>query len=251
MRLAPSALFLSTVVGLHGCKGASSGADSGVDVALGALTVSGSTLDFGLVTLHDTSTRTLSYFNGGAGPLTIFDVQLDDDSRRPHWSVVGGGPTTLASGVGVELTILLTPLTVSDPSTKLVILSDDPNAPRAEVSLRAEVVGVPQLRVDAELLDFGSVLLGASAELDIMLANTGSDTLQIQTVGFQSGGQGVFSLSVNPTGSTLAPGAQNGLITVKFAPTGAGSVNERLIVSTNDPETPELGIVLMGAGSPP
>lgn len=251
MRLTPSALLLGTLISVNGCKGASSGEDSGVDAALGALTVSGTTLDFGQVTLHDTSTRTLSYFNGGAGPLTIFDVQLDDDSMRPHWSVVGGGPSTLESGVGVELTILLTPRTVADPSTKLVILSDDPDAPRAEVSLRAEVVGVPQLRVDAELLDFGAVSLGASAELDIMLANTGSDTLQIQTVGFQSGGQGVFSLSVNPTGSTLAPGAQNGLITVKFAPTGAGSVNERLIVSTNDPETPELGIVLMGAGSPP
>ncbi|MEY3212036.1 MAG: hypothetical protein RIT28_2517 [Pseudomonadota bacterium] len=251
MRLAPTALLLGALVVLHGCKGASGDQDSGVDAALGALTVSGATLDFGQVTLHDTATRTLSYFNGGAGPLTIFDVQLDDDSTRPHWSVVGGGPATLESGLGVELTILLTPLSLADPSTKLVILSDDPDAPRAEVSLRAEVVGVPRLQVSSELLDFGTVLLGASAELDILLANTGSDTLQIQTVGFQSGGQGAFSLLVNPAGSTLAPGAQNGLITVKFAPTGAGSVNERLIVSTNDPETPELGIVLMGAGSPP
>lgn len=251
MRLAPTALLLGTLVAQNGCKGASGEEDSGAAAATGALTVSGTSLDFGLVTLHDTSTRTLSYFNSGAGPLTIFDVQLDDDKKRPHWSVVGGAPATLESGVGVELTILLTPLTVADPSTKLVILSDDPDAPRAEVSLRAQVVGVPQLRVDSELLDFGSVLLGASAELDIMLANTGSDTLQIQTVGFQSGGQGAFSLSVNPSGSTLAPGAQNGLITVKFAPTGAGAITERLIVSTNDPETPELGIVLMGAGSPP
>ena len=251
MRLAPTALLLGTVIGLSGCKGPSGGEDSGVELGQGALTVSGTTLDFGLVTLHDTSTRTLSYFNGGAGPLTIFDVQLDDDKKRPHWSVVGGGPATLESGVGVELTILLTPLTVADPSTKLVILSDDPDAPRAEVSLRAEVVGVPRLRVDSELLDFGSVILGASAELNIRLANTGSDTLKIDTVGFQSGGQGAFSLSVNPSGSSLAPGAENGLITVSFAPTGAGAVTERLIVSTNDPETPELGIVLMGAGSPP
>jgi hypothetical protein len=151
----------------------------------------------------------------------------------------------------VELTILLTPLTLADPSTQLVILSDDPDAPRSAVALRAQVVGVPRLRVDSELLDFGAVTLGASVELDLLLANTGSDTLQIQTVGFQSGGQGAFSLSVNPAGSTLAPGADNGLITVKFAPTGSGSINERLIVSTNDPETPELGIVLMGAGSPP
>ncbi len=251
MRHAPTALLIGTLVGLCGCKGASGEADSGAEAALGALTVSGATLDFGVVTLHDTATRTLSYFNGGAGPLTIFDVQLDDDKKRPHWSVVGGGPATLESGLGVELTILLTPLTVADPSTKLVIVSDDPDAPRTEVSLRAEVIGVPQLRVSAELLDFGTVLVGASAELDILLSNTGSDTLQIETVGFQSGGQGAFSLPVNPAGSTLATGAQNGLITVKFAPTGAGSVSERLIVSTNDPETPALGIVLMGAGSPP
>lgn len=250
MRLALSALLIGTFAPLLGCKGGSSGEDTGAAVSPGALTLSGASLDFGVVTLHETSTRTFSYFNGGAGPLTIFDVQLDDDAQRPHWSVVGGGPATLASGTGAELTILLTPLTVADPSTKLVIVSDDPALPRAEVTLRAEVIGVPRLRADAELLDFGAVILGASAELDIRLANTGSDTLRIETVGFQGGGQGAFSLSVNPAGTTLAPGAQNGLITVRFAPDGAGSVTERLIVSTNDPETPELGIVLMGAGSP-
>jgi hypothetical protein len=251
MRLLPFVALLGTLAPLGGCKGGSSGADSGLGVVSGALTVSGDSLDFGVVTLNDTATRTLSYFNGGAGPLTIFDVQLDDDTLRPHWSVVGGAPATLEPGVGAELTILLTPRSLVDPSTKLLILSDDPDATRAEVALRADVVGVPRLSVETELLDFGAVIVGASAELDVRLANTGSDTLEIQSVGFQSGGQGAFSLIVNPAGSKLAPGAENGLITVRFAPTGAGSVTERLVVSTNDPETPELGVVLMGAGSPP
>ena len=99
----------------------------------------------------------------------------------------------------------------------------------------------PRLEVSSSSLDFGSVMVGQSAERTLTIRNTGDAPLGIQTVTASGAG---FSLTSPPgTPFTLAAGGQQN-VAARFAPGAAGAQSGTLTVNN-------LTVGLTGTGVAP
>ena len=61
----------------------------------------------------------------------------------------------------------------------ITLFSDDPDESVLELPLEVTVTPAPALRAEPTSLDFGEILLGGSASIDLVLANSGSQTLTV------------------------------------------------------------------------
>ncbi len=217
-----------------------------IEVEPGAVHVPTRSLDFGTVALHGDARQDLVLSNIGTGTLHVHDLQLSDDRHRIHWTLDSPVEFQLAPGETVLVPILLSPLDVVDPSVVLTVVSSDPSTPRVTVELAAQVAGVPVVRLDPDALDFGQVDVGQQLTLDVVLSNLGNDTLSIDSVTLDA--QTGFTLTIDPSGTTLAPGQANGLASVTYAPTDGGGHTGLLTFATNDPARPEVSLVVTGTG---
>jgi hypothetical protein len=101
---------------------------------------------------------------------------------------------------------------------------------------------LPDLQVEQETLDFGAVAVGEVVSQPLTLKNRGT----LDLVGAASlYGQGDFD--VFPRVVSAAPGLEDG-VTLSFAPESAGNQEVTLYLSTNDPDTPDLPVRLVGEG---
>ncbi len=218
-----------------------------VEVLPGSLHVPERHLDFGDVALHETTQLDLVLSNTGEGTLYVHDLQLEDDTLRPHWTIMAPVEHRIVPGATTLLPISLKPMDVIDPTVLLTVVSSDPTTPRFAVELTAKVHGTPVLRAEPELLEFGEVEVGATETLDVHLSNLGNDTLLIDTVTLE--GDTPFTLAVDPSGSSLEVLASHGLVSVTYAPDVAAGHTAMLTITSNDTANPEQTIPVTGTGT--
>ena len=101
-------------------------APAGAD-ASGALSVA-PTLDFGRIAPGQSVSRDLVVTNSGNGDLDLADLVLDDSSGT---FTVGGGPTVLAPGGQVAISVTMTAGALGTTMATLTFVSDDPMGSRA------------------------------------------------------------------------------------------------------------------------
>ena len=87
---------------------------------------------------------------------------------------------------------------------------------------------LPQLAVSPPSLNFGTVLVGSTAQASFVLTNSGAATL---TNGVATVGGGPFSI-VSGTPFTLPPAGSTNLV-VSFSPTNGGSSSNLIIISSD------------------
>jgi len=217
--------------------------------APGQIQVSPSTIDFGALALHEVARTDLVVTNTGKGPLELYDVQVDDDTLRPHWTLEGGLSGQIDPGRSTVITVVARPMDIVDPSMHLLIASDDPGDPLVDVAVSASVYGVPAIRLDpATTLSVDSVTVGESSTAMVHIANDGTDDLEITSVELLDD-TGAWSVSVDPSGSTVRPQSEDGLIMLSFAPTQAMAYTNTLVVESNDPANPAVSLTVSGAGA--
>ena len=217
-----------------------------IPVDPGELHVATRTLDFGTLSLGDSVQQDLVLSNIGVGTLYVHDLQLSDDQLLIHWTIGADVEQEIAPGETLLIPVVLSPRDLGDPSVVLNVLSSDPTAPKIAVQLSAQVAGTPALRLDPETLDFGTLAVGQSQTLDVIMSNLGNDTLTIDSVTLDA--QAGYSLTIDPSGSSLAPGQANGLASVTYSPDAPGGHTGLLTVLSNDPASPELTVTLTGTG---
>ena len=101
----------------------------------------------------------------------------------------------------------------------------------------------PRLAVNASL-NFGEVARGAQRVLSLIIANTGLDQLQISSITLS--GSNDFSLAA-PASLNLSAGAQQSF-DLTFSPgTWGGSYTGKIVIVSNDPRTPSLGVTATGS----
>jgi MYXO-CTERM domain-containing protein len=102
--------------------------------------------------------------------------------------------------------------------------------------------------VNPSSLNFGNQRVATvSAPLTVTVSNTGTTTFQVTSVTISNGAP----FTVSPAGAfTLAP-AQSRTLSVVFTPTAQGQATGTLTLTTNDPSTPTLSVVLTGTGVKP
>lgn len=114
----------------------------------------------------------------------------------------------------------------------------------------------PNISVSSSSLNFGNVNVGrSSAPLAITIYNTGTSDLQVSSMTLSDAAN--YSINVyegsNSCGSitpTIAPNSSC-TVTVTFSPTSTGIIEANLLISSDDPDTPNLNVLLSGMGTIP
>jgi hypothetical protein len=248
MRLGPALLMFAL---LSACGKDDESADSALPdeeleaVVPGDIAVSPGYLEFGELPLGEEARQSFTITNEGAGALQVYDVAFDDDSRRAHYTLLGALSGQIEPGATAAIEVVLLPRDLSELGTNLQVRSDDPDEASVSIALRAVAIGVADVRLDPPgTLALGTAALGDTLFGDVNIANDGTDDLLISAVELIDPVPGTFSLLVDPTGSRLAPDAEDGLIRVGFGAAAPGDYSASIMIYTNDPIDPAVTLVV-------
>ena len=97
----------------------------------------------------------------------------------------------------------------------------------------------PRVRVEPEAFDFGKVKPGRTLRKDFRLRNIGDRDLVIERIS-----KSCRCTRAETDTSTLTPGASTALRVEIQTPASPGEVELRVLVRSNDPETPSLEVLL-------
>lgn len=111
----------------------------------------------------------------------------------------------------------------------------------AVTTLGAAVVGAPKISVDNPSYDFGQVVAGLAVSHTFLLTNEGDEPLVITGVTTSCG-----CTTTALAKTTLAPGESVELAALVDTSGFAGAIAKTITVASNDPETSELRLALLG-----
>jgi hypothetical protein len=195
--------------------------------------------------------------NLGDAPLDIMDVSLTDASG-PYTVTAIDDATLLAR----ETTSLVVEYIASEPGIhrdQLVIASNDPDEPKVPVELQGSTVsgddpdpsGTPDLLAHPGVHDFGVMATTESGSALFRLTNVGDAALTIDDLRFDTeSSEMALDLRTDINGSlpwALEPDETRS-ISVSYAPVDDVLDVGRVIVASNDPDTPETILLATGNG---
>jgi subtilisin family serine protease len=129
----------------------------------------------------------------------------------------------------------------------LVVQITDPDTKEFVVPV-SFAVGIPDIQGPTSAVAFGNVSLATSKTKQVTISNTGSCTLNVNTMDFLNG---VYFTWAGPGSSfqpvQIAPGA-NFVFTLRFTPQVQGVVTDTLTVGSDDPDENPVIIKLQGKG---
>ena len=204
-------------------------------------------VDFGDQALGFTANETLVISNNGSADLRLgaiantngltlpFSIASDDCSNQ-----------TLDGGATCSLEVRFLPLADGSFSDSFDIPSNDPDTPSALVTLTGSGISKPDISIVPNPLDFGIIQPGSLNQLDITISNQGNLDLIIGTIAAANALSTPFSiLSESCSNTTLNP-TETCAITVEFSPVSAGTFSDSLTIPSNDPETPNIDMNIIG-----
>ncbi len=153
---------------------------------------------------------------------------------------------TLERDTSLPINLLFRPNTFLDYGAELVITSNDEDNPVVRIPITGTGVAapMPDILIEPLALDFGEVD-GTSETGIVAIRNVGAADLVLGSIG--RAGSGNFSLLSDPSGNTLVAGG-NFPILVQYTPTSTGGDSGSIVIPSNDPDEPELTVVLLGNG---
>ncbi len=210
----------------------------GIAIGLPLLDVEPKAIDFGTVALGQSERRILTLSNLGTASLAISGIDYP-----PGPFSIGGNPLLdLAPGASHALSIAYAPTEADAHQATLTIHSDDPDQSSFEVSLQGTGVGVPEISVEPNTLDFGTIPLGQSAERALVVRNVGNADLVILEIEVSTG---EFELD-GEMSFMLGPDALR-TVGIHYQPTAPGAQQATLTIRSNDPDRPLWTVVLRAA----
>ena len=234
-----SLVVLIAMLALVGCQGVSASKQTTPN---GSLSLSGSTVAFGNVTVGTSKTLTATATNNGTAAVTVSSAV----SSASQFSLTQPAlPLTVAVGQNVTLSMTFTPSAAGSVTGNLTISSDASDSP-VTVSLSGNgVTGGPgTLAPTQSSLSFGSVQVGNNQSLPETVTNTGGSSATISQDTITGTG---FSVSGLTPPVTLSSG-QSVTFNIIFTPASAGSASGNLAIASNA-SNPTLNIPLSGTGT--
>ncbi len=179
------------------------------------------------------------------GPATIeldgLQVVLDD---VPQWlAIEPAGPLMIPPGGSRDVSVVFDASDVIQPShTGAIRIATNLGTDDIVLPASLTVRDAPELVVETTPLDFGRVAVTASASLNLAIENQGTLPLDVTSIMSDDPAfhPGVTSLTVPPAGSAV--------VQVLFQPGSAGTHEAVLRIISNDPDSPETSVPLLGAG---
>ncbi|MFC1483776.1 M6 family metalloprotease domain-containing protein [Candidatus Neomarinimicrobiota bacterium] len=127
----------------------------------------------------------------------------------------------------------------------MVVSSNDPQNPEIWLPVHLDAEGVPNIAVEPDTLDFGTVYANWPTILQLAVINKGSDLLDIAGITPDNA-----AYLVDPASFQLLP-RESRLVEIALLADGAGAYDAILTVASNDPDEPEVLVTLTGEAIEP
>ncbi len=202
------------------------------------LTIAPISLAFGSVQVGSPSTLPVQVTNAGTAPVIFAGISTTGDYAPTGTCPAPGA--TLAAGASCAILVTFTP---NATGTRSGVLSIATSASTLPLTVALGGTGIEsQLLISPASLNFGSIALGASANLALILTNSG--TAPVSSLGLISTGD--FAVTI-PCSSTILAAGASCTAQVTFTPTAAGTRNGTLTVVSSDKSSPAT-VQLTGTG---
>ncbi len=210
---------------------------SGTGVTL-QLSASPASVSFGNVSTGTINSQTVTLTNTGTGSVTVTQANVSGTG----FSVSGLTlPATLAGGQNANFSATFSPTSTGSVTGSISIVSNASNSP-ASVALSGTGVTL-QLSASPSTVNFGNVIVNNSSSQSIVVTNTGTASVTINSV--TASGTG-FSISGITLPVTLGAN-QNTSFNAVFSPTATGSGTGTVAVASTASNSPN-DIALSGDG---
>ena len=155
------------------------------------------------------------------------------------------GTIAVGSSVDVDVTFQSMGLDGGDYNADIIINSNDPIDPEIIIPANMHVTGSPNIVFNIDTLDFSQVFLGVIDTLELIVENNGTLDLLISSVQALPA-----EYSVSPTFAGIDPG-ETEIFTITFLPQSVGDYPGTLNLTSNDPDSGNYEITLLGQGVEP
>jgi hypothetical protein len=229
---------------------------------------SGSTIDFGTVTVGGEAIAELAIRNVGVSGLLIADLGIDPGAgcELGEFSYVSPClPLYLTAGETGRFSVSFnsrSPLPAGNPpkSALLSILSSDPDDNPYTVTLlgAGSALPLPDIFISQQsravpngtgAFDFNTVQVSESSVSVFSIENRGSAELTVEAIEAQAVTSGAFIVLADPSLFTngIPPGG-TGVFSVEFTPAGAGDASGLIRVENSDPDEDPYTFTVRGIG---
>jgi Abnormal spindle-like microcephaly-assoc'd, ASPM-SPD-2-Hydin len=195
------------------------------------LAASPSTLNFGTVTAGTSASLTITVSNTGGGNVNLKQASLSGGSFTLNGPML---PVNLAPGQSASFTVTFAPAAAGSAVGSVAFVSNATNSPASVSMAGTGATGYGQLAANPTNLSFGTVTVGTTSILPVIISNTGTASTTISQDSVTGTG---LSLSGPGLPVSLAPG-QSVSLAVTYAPAAAGSTSGQATVAGNAPNSP-------------
>jgi hypothetical protein len=224
------------------------------------ISVSPASIPFSDVVVGDSSSpQVVTLSNTGTADLSISGISLTDTTNF-ILDLIGGsngcGTATpsIAAGANCTVSVTFAPQSVASFVGSLTVGSDDPDTPTATVSLSGNGTSAlaPNISVPASV-DLGEVVENdTSAPSEVIISNTGNQVLNVSSIAIDAGTDFTLNLGggSNPctTANPIIPAGDSCTVGVVFAPKSVGAISDNLAITSDDPDQPNVNVLLSGTG---
>ncbi|NMB75286.1 MAG: choice-of-anchor D domain-containing protein, partial [Myxococcales bacterium] len=230
--------------------------EGGVEVCNDQVAPANLKIDFGMNDLGDLVSREFLVRNLG-----VYELTVQAGGGRGGVDLAPGASSEFAieprawSGVlqpqsTQRFTAKYAPFDGGTDNARIEIASNDPD----EGLVAIEIVGnglAPKICPQPPfIVDFGTVMVGSTTDKTYRFTSCGNQTLTITTLAIDSGNHGFFTFAASQgTPFDLAPGASFD-VQMRFKPTYEGAFAGKLTIRSNDPNSGEGYIDLVGKAVP-
>jgi len=211
-------------------------------------------VDFGSIQVGTTSQKSFRFTSCGNQVLTVSEISIDSGNHGYFdFTMQIDAPFDLGSGEAFDIELTYSPQGEGAHTGRVIISSNDPNAPEGWVDLIGRATSSPMcdIHVQPATVDFGSVPVAGFSNQIITISNNGDSDCRISAIDGPTGSAD-FSLPTMPGLPMIVPPGEARQLTVKYQPGEAGSDQATLtLVCDGDPDEPETDITLTGEGVEP
>ena len=197
-------------------------------------------VSFGNVNANSSGNQTANVTNCGNAPLDITSIASTDPTVT-----AAADCTSVAPNAVCPVSLTFTPVS-SKATYGAITLSDNAQTIPQTVSFAGQGIA-PEILANSNPLSFGHALVDAPAIDEVLaISNGGQVALSVGAVTVNGPG---YSLGSNGCTQSL-PANYSCTIQIAFTPVNSGTQTGSILISSNDPATPQLTVALTGVGDP-
>ncbi len=171
-----------------------------------------------------------------------------DVALTPFISNISPISGVVPAGGSRDLTVTLDATNLNDSVyfDELTVSSNSPDISTSTSLIELTVKGFPEIQVSRDSIAFEPIFIGLQSSTDFVISNTGTKALDVNFNNQNS------DFTIETTSSLpILPGGSK-IVTVNFAPTVVGSIDDILVITSNDAFGNEsVSIPLIGVGIDP